>query len=618
MKRFICTLVSLCMLLMMSIPALAADGQITEVKVVGKDGYTLVTTPAVGEVLTANIELSDGTTIGSYPVNPDVTYKWYYDGSDAILGTAPTYTVTNDNRMETLCLSVTYNETEKIWKASSTITALTIAQIDVVDGTDGYTPVTVPEAGQKLTANVTLSDGTVIGSYPPNPDVHYRWYYKDSYDTVLGTEPTYTVTGDNQKKVLCVEVRIAGIPDPEIWEAEASFENSVTGVNVVDGTDGYTPVETPDIGQKLIANIQTNHGDIGSYPVNTHAHYKWYYQESPDTVLGTEPVYTVTSDNLGKTICVEVSVDNHEGTAIWEARGLVRTLKVIRVDVVDGTDGYTPVTAPVAGQKLTANIVVEGDTIIGSYPLNDRAHYKWYYKDSPDTVLGTEPVYTVTGDNEEKILCVDVYVDVSDNKGTWEAEAVFRNSVTGVAVVDGTDGYTSVTAPVVGQKLTVNIQTNYGEIGSYPVNTHAHYKWYYNESPDTVLGTEPVYTVTGDNLGKTICVEVSVDEHDGTATWTASKAVAEKSPDPVEPDPDPEPPYIPPTEPSEPTKPTEPSEPTKPEPTVPSEPASPDETPVETPPETGSNEFTGLLMLLAIPVIAPAALFTLKKRIKSR
>ena len=115
--------------------------------------------------------------------------------------------------------------------------------------------------------------------------------------------------------------------------------------------------------------------------------------------------------------------------------------------------------------------------------------------------------------------------------------------VTGVEVVDGDDGFTPVTAPIVGQKLTANIQATTGEVGSYPVNENANYKWYYQDSPDTVLGTEPVYTVTSDNLNRILCVDVTVEGYDGSATWTAAAAVAEA---PVEPEePDDNPPYVP-------------------------------------------------------------------------
>ena len=58
-----------------------------------------------------------------------------------------------------------------------------ILQSSVVDGTDGYTPVEIPQVGQKLTANVTVDEGTV-GSYPVDENISYVWSYEDS-DTVL-------------------------------------------------------------------------------------------------------------------------------------------------------------------------------------------------------------------------------------------------------------------------------------------------------------------------------------------------------------------------------------------------------------------------------------------------
>jgi len=100
--------------------------------------------------------------------------------------------------------------------------------------------------------------------------------------------------------------------------------------------------------------------------------------------------------------------------------------------------------------------------------------------------------------------------------------------VTGVNVVDGADGLTPVTEPVAGQILYANIQTTAGEIGVYPVNEKAHYIWH-PENSDSVLGRAPVYTVTTDNVGKTICVDVTVDGYTGCATWTAKSATSESS-----------------------------------------------------------------------------------------
>ncbi|MCQ4862602.1 InlB B-repeat-containing protein, partial [Pseudoflavonifractor phocaeensis] len=113
--------------------------------------------------------------------------------------------------------------------------------------------------------------------------------------------------------------------------------DSVESVAVVDGSDGFTPVTTPVVGQVIRANITLSDGTvIGTYPVDARAHYKWYY-EGGDTVLGTESSYTVTSDNAGKKICLEVTVDGFSGSAVWTAENVVlaptaSTVSLVAID----------------------------------------------------------------------------------------------------------------------------------------------------------------------------------------------------------------------------------------------------------------------------------------------
>ncbi len=130
-----------------------------------------------------------------------------------------------------------------------------VEKVDVVDGNDGYTPVTAPVAGQKLLANITLDDGTTIGGYPVDPNATYKWYYEGSEDTVLGTEPYYTVTSDNLNKKLCVTVEVNGYTGSATWTAtEAVAEAEVTEVTLnkdkltleVGGTETLTATVKPD------------------------------------------------------------------------------------------------------------------------------------------------------------------------------------------------------------------------------------------------------------------------------------------------------------------------------------------------------------------------------------
>ena len=61
----------------------------------GTDGYQGDHSVA-GQKLIANILTSAGKSV-PYPVNKDATYKWYYEGSDAVLGIEAVYTVTSTN-----------------------------------------------------------------------------------------------------------------------------------------------------------------------------------------------------------------------------------------------------------------------------------------------------------------------------------------------------------------------------------------------------------------------------------------------------------------------------------------------------------------------------------------
>ena len=80
------------------------------------------------------------------------------------------------------------------------------------------------------------------------------------------------------------------------------------------------PALTKAVDQKIYANIVCSDKEIGVYPADESAHYKWSYVESPDMELGTEGAFTYTSDNKasGKRLCVTVTVDGYSGQLYWE------------------------------------------------------------------------------------------------------------------------------------------------------------------------------------------------------------------------------------------------------------------------------------------------------------
>jgi hypothetical protein len=304
----------------------------------GADGVTSIVTPEAGQVIRANIILSDGTPIYTYPVDNRVTYEWYYgESTDTILGTEGSYTVTSDNVGKTICVRVNVEGIgEATWEASGVVGNLTISRIDVVDGADGVTSIVTPKAGQVIRANIILSDGTPIYTYPLDERVTYEWYYGESTDTILGREGSYTVTTDNVGKTICVRVSVEGIGEAT-WEALGKVV-VVDRIDVVDGADGVTSIVTPKAGQVIRANIILSDGTpIYTYPLDERVTYEWYYGESTDTILGREGSYTVTTDNVGKTICVRVNVEGI-GEATWNADDVV----AVSTDAYDAIVALVP------------------------------------------------------------------------------------------------------------------------------------------------------------------------------------------------------------------------------------------------------------------------------------
>ena len=121
-----------------------------------------------------------------------------------------------------------------------------IDRIDVVDGADGFTSVNEPKAGQVLLANIVMKDGTPIGTYPPNSNVTYEWYYEDA-GNVLGTDSAYTVTSDNLGKVICLKVTVTdnGYTHTETWTAAAAVAEAPVEPEEPDDNDNDRPPYVP-------------------------------------------------------------------------------------------------------------------------------------------------------------------------------------------------------------------------------------------------------------------------------------------------------------------------------------------------------------------------------------
>lgn len=143
-------------------------------------------------------DFSDGTVIGSYPVNNDVICKWHVKDSDAELGNEAVYTVKEDNIGKTICVTVTYGST-KTWEAS----AATIESFSII---------------------ATAGAG---GTITPSGTVNVR----------VGEDQTFTMVPDSNYSIS--DVLVDGVSQGKI--NNYTFE-SVSGDHTISASFSYTEV----------------------------------------------------------------------------------------------------------------------------------------------------------------------------------------------------------------------------------------------------------------------------------------------------------------------------------------------------------------------------------------
>ena len=118
-------------------------------------------------------------------------------------------------------------------------------------------------------------------------------------------------------------------------------ENNLTGLAVLDKNGNA--VTKPQVNQVLIPVIQIGSADVYSEsqsgltlvpsstavnadiyaePANPYAHYVWHYDGST-TALSTASTYTVSSADQGKVLCLDVRVDDYNGSVSWKAEAAV-------------------------------------------------------------------------------------------------------------------------------------------------------------------------------------------------------------------------------------------------------------------------------------------------------
>ncbi len=356
-------------------------------------------------------------------------------------------------------------------------------------------------------------------SWAPSNENFRGW--RDTGWNAFPTGTSYTITGLDGGEEYKVKVRARFQSGPSsqwsgILTAKAKPENSAPT-----GQPGITG--TAQVGETLTADTSGISDANGLTGVQYN--YQWIRTDgSTDTTISgaTGQTYTLTSDDQGKTVKVSVSFTDDDGYS--------ESLTSAATGTVDPPPNAAPTGLPTitgtaqVGETLTADTLGISD---GNGLTGVQYSYQWIRTDgSTDTAIsgGTGQTYTLTSDDQGKT--VKVSVSFTDDDGYSES---LTSAATGT--VDPPPNFAATGLPTitgtaqVGETLSADTSGISDTNGL--TNPQYTYQWIrYDGSTDTeILGaTAQTYTLTGDDQGKVIKVQVGFTDDDGYSETLTSAA----------------------------------------------------------------------------------------------
>lgn len=432
-----------------------------------------------GQILTVINTLADANGLGT------VSYQWLLAGAAISGANSDSYTLTQSEVGKAISVKASY--TDKAGYAESKTSASVMVD-NVNDSPTGSVTLSgITTQGQTLTVSNSLADADGLG------DIGYTWLAAKGTDpaVIVGTGSSYTLTQAEVGKTISVT---ASYTDGQ-GTAESKTSSS-TGVvaNVNDAPTGtLTIAGTPTQGQTLTVNNQLVDLD-GLVGVT------FSYQWRADNVVisgATASSYTLTQNDVGKTLAVTASYTDQQNTA--ESKTSEVTAKVANIN-----------DAPV-GSVSISGIAKQGVTLIASNDLTDLdglgpIQYRWLADGTIITTASNQPTYTLTQAEVGKTISVEAsYIDGQGKLETQTSAATAKVENVNDALV----GSVSIEGIVSqGQTLTAaNTLTDADGLGDIS------YTW---QAAGVKVGTGSSYTLTQAEVGKTITVTASYTDGQGT------------------------------------------------------------------------------------------------------
>ena len=534
------------------------DGQLIRVRIVptAESDAQPANTPAtgvpaisgtaqVGETLaadTSGIADADGLSDVSY------AYQWIRtDGgtdTDIAGATDSTYTLTNDDQGKTIKL--------KVWLIddngnSETLTSAATAAV----ASRPNTPATgLPTISGTVQVDQTLTvDTSGIADADGLSDVSYayQWIRIDggTYAYIAGaTDSTYTLTDDDEGKTIKVRVSFTDDADNEetltsaATAAVASRPNTpATGAPTISGTVQVDETLTADTSGITDADRLS---DV-SYS------YQWIRNDGTnDSDIGgqTGSTYTLVSADEGKTIKVKVSftddADNEEtltSAATASVAAAPSRLTVSLENAATTHDGSAVFTFEIRfSEELALSYAtlkfhafdVTGGEVLKAQRMDKPSNIRWLITVGPDVNGDVTVVLPVTEDcAAQGAICTEDGRPLSNRLQmtvTGPLSADQNTPATGLPTISGT--------AQVDETLTADVSSIADADGL--TNVSYSYQWIRNDGTnDADIGgqTGSTYTLTDEDVGKSIKVKVSFTDDAGneeTLTSAATAAVAAK------------------------------------------------------------------------------------------
>ncbi|MCF7986776.1 MAG: hypothetical protein K9L60_04335 [Methylovulum sp.] len=268
-----------------------AAGAVQAVRIIpniAPTGSVIISGNAIqGQTLTASNTVADGDGLGT------ITYTWKAGGT--AVGTGDSYKVLANDAGKLITATASY--TDAYSTAESITSAATSTVVGNVLPTGTVTISGSAVQGQILTAHNTLADDNGLGA------ITYTWTARTS---VVATGDSYTLTAADVGKTYFVTASYtdsAGVVESKISTVTAKVADSGN----LSPLGAVTIAGNAITGQTLTAsNNLTDADGLGTIT------YQW---QANGVAIGTGSRYTLTSNEVGKTITATASYTDQMGTA---------------------------------------------------------------------------------------------------------------------------------------------------------------------------------------------------------------------------------------------------------------------------------------------------------------